>query len=359
MSKETLETRKSRRDIGLVAGKKVYKLLSCQRTRKRRNTAERNDESEPFLDLPDTPTSKSSRFDTENQTPPQSPSSPRLKPPTYREVLTAQSALNLAVYTLLAMHAVGYDALIAIYLHHPVQAHDAPGVNLPFRFSGGLGMDSQGIGFMWTVYAVWGAFIQLVIFPPVARAFGELAVLRASSHAFPIVYLLHPFAAMLPTARGRQLAVLVLMMLKGALSIAAFPCSAILMTNSAASVRVLGLLNGLAVSISAVGRGGGPALAGASFSLGADIQFGMLSWIVLALFGVLAAAPQWWLRQMEGFGDKPEAAKRSSESDGAARPNGNGKAGYEAVQQDGEDELANSNDPSDPFVGSPDRTRRV
>lgn len=93
----------------------------------------------------------------------------------------------------------------------------------------------------------------------------------------------------------------VMMLTKGFCGIFAFPCSTILLTNSASTLRVLGTLNGVATSISAVGRAAGPALAGVTFSAGVDIGYVVISWWTLAVVGVIGAVPVWGLVEMEGF----------------------------------------------------------
>lgn len=75
-----------------------------------------------------------------------------------------------------------------------------------------------------------------------------------------------------------------------------------MLTNSAISLRVLGTLNGVATSVSAVGRATGPAVGGAVFEVGAVHGWAILPWWVLAGFAVLGAIPVWWLIEMDGFG---------------------------------------------------------
>lgn len=51
--------------------------------------------------------------------------------------------MNLIVYTCLALHAVAYDQLLPIFLHYPPQENRGsnPDVHLPFKFSGGFGLN--------------------------------------------------------------------------------------------------------------------------------------------------------------------------------------------------------------------------
>lgn len=147
-----------------------------------------------------------------------------------------------------------------------------------------------------------GMLIQFLIFPPAARYFGVLNCLKTVAVTFPVAYILTPFTALLPNQTAQQVGIFTIMLLKCWAAIFAFPCSTILLTNSAPSLRVLGTLNGVSTSISALGRAAGPAIGGWTFSYGVDIGYVILPWWTLASFAILGAVPVWWLVEMEGFG---------------------------------------------------------
>ena len=87
----------------------------------------------------------------------------------------------------------------------------------------------------------------------------------------------------------------------------AFPCAVILITNSASSYRILGTLNGVSTSISALGRAAGPAIGGAAFTWGVKLGYMILPWWTLAVFAALGVVPIWWLEEGEGFkGTEPD-----------------------------------------------------
>ncbi|KAL8731873.1 MAG: hypothetical protein Q9166_003157 [cf. Caloplaca sp. 2 TL-2023] len=189
-------------------------------------------------------------------------------------------------------------------MHHPPQ-HDRssdPSVSLSFKFSGGFGIDSDRIGLIFTLYGVAGTIIQFLIFPPLARYYGVLNSLKVVTIIFPLVYLATPFTALLPGPLIQQIVMFVVMLIKCFATIFAFPCSTILLTNSAISLRILGTLNGVATSVSAIGRATGPAVSGVMFEMGSKKGWAILPWWVLAGFAILGAIPAWWLVEMEGFG---------------------------------------------------------
>ena len=123
---------------------------------------------------------------------------------------------------------------------------------------------------------------------------------------FPLIYLATPFTALMPTASSQQVAMFAIMVIKSFAVVFAFPCITILLTNSAVSQRVLGTLNGVSTSVSALGRAAGPAIGGWTFSLGVDSGYVIFPWWTLAAFAVLGAIPVWWLVEMEGFGEVEE-----------------------------------------------------
>lgn len=99
-----------------------------------------------------------------------------------------------------------------------------------------------------------------------------------------------------------------------AVSTFAFPCSTILLTNSASSLRILGTLNGIATSAGAVGRAIGPAIGGSTFTYGVEIGYVILPWWVLSLIAVLAAIPSFWVVEGEGFGGDADNVEDDEDS---------------------------------------------
>lgn len=306
--KESLETKKYKRDYGRMLGSALSRSCS-RRKHKKPNWGNGNDEAEAFLSRNDSSGSELSSPVSKSK-----PSAPN-KPVGYREVFSPQSNINLVAYTLLAMHTVAFDQILPVFMHHPTQDIHSPDVHLPFKFSGGFGIGSGRIGVLFTIYGVCGMFIQFLAFPPLARRYGVLNCLKACSLTFPLVYLAVPFTSLLPTSGLRQAAMVGLMLMKGWCATFAFPCTTILLTNSAVSLRILGTLNGVATSISAIGRAAGPALAGITFTAGVDAGYVIVSFWMLATVAILGAIPTFWLIEMEGFGGDDDDSDESEGED--------------------------------------------
>lgn len=315
---ETLASRKHKRDYGRLLG------LDLELSIKRRIKALkdffrrlRGEEAEPLLPadyrLPNDTNTTITATDLKPGDPPSKP-----KPPTYTEVLTPQTILNLLVYTILAMHSIAFDQLLPVFMHHP---RSGPGIlplpslrngDSPLRFNAGFGLHSGIIGLFFTAYGIVGIFYQFLIFPPVARRYGVANCLKAVMVVMPIVYLLVPFATLVPSAEAAEGTLFALWLVKGLGSTFAFPCTTILLTNGASSIRVLATVNGIATSVSAIGRAAGPSLSGTLFTWGARVGFIVAPFWMLAGVGVFGAVASFWLEEGEGFGDD----KMDGEEDG-------------------------------------------
>lgn len=218
-------------------------------------------------------------------------------------------------------------------MHHPVQDHSAnnPDFQPPLKFAGGFGLDSGRIGFIFTLYGISGMLVQFLVFPPVARKYGVVKCLRVCAICMPIIYFFVPFAALLPDRTSQEIAIFTLMIIKGCcmflrcsstrhitdsipVSTFAFPCSTILLTNSASSLRILGTLNGIATSVGAIGRACGPAIGGSTFTYGVKIGYVVLPWWTLSLIATLAAIPSFWVVEGEGFGGDTDNVEDDEDS---------------------------------------------
>ncbi|GIJ84530.1 hypothetical protein Asppvi_003377 [Aspergillus pseudoviridinutans] len=292
---ETLAAKKHHRDVGLRLGQML--TGSCSSRRKEMSYSETREVDETTALLGQHRSTKSTAA----------------KRPSWKEVFSPQSTLVLLAYGMLAMHNMAFDSLLPVFLHTPIQRLDGnPEVRLPFKFIGGFGVDSQTIGIYYTLIGIIGMFVQFFIFPAAAKRFGVLNFIKVIAVTFPVVYLLTPFTALVP-ASIRSFVVCMLMLSKLACTIFSFPCCTILLTNSAASLNVLGTLNGVGTSVSAIGRAAGPALVGAAFSYGVNQGYVILPWWLLAVFAALSAVPVFWVEETDGFHGSQESESETAE----------------------------------------------
>lgn len=188
-------------------------------------------------------------------------------------------------------------------MHHPVQLDSDPAVSLPFKFAGGFGLESRRIGVIFTLFAITSTICQFLLFPPIARRLGVLRCLRIAFLVFPLVFFFTPFLSLIQDPIGRQIGMVILLVVRGVAGTFAFPTSTIMLTNSAPSLRVLGTINGLATSFSAVGRAAGPTLAGGLFTWGVKRGYVIVPFWVLSVVAFVACIPTMLLVEGDGFGD--------------------------------------------------------
>jgi len=200
-------------------------------------------------------------------------------------------------------------------MHHPRQVGDSASFSPRLKFSGGFGIDARRIGAIFTLFAISSTACQFLVFPPLARRLGVLCCLRIAFLIFPVVFFVTPFIALIGDARAREATMVILLMVRGVAGTFAFPTSTIMLTNSATSLRVLGTINGLATSMSAVGRAAGPTIGGGLFTWGVKRGYVIVPFWAMSAIALVASVPTWWLVEGKGFGGEEEG-EREGEGEG-------------------------------------------
>ncbi|KAJ5893754.1 MFS transporter, partial [Penicillium taxi] len=283
---ETLETKKDQRDVGLEIGK----VLTGSCTSRRKGDLERKAVDEESASLLPKSSLKSSKKDQPIKRVSHS----------WSQIFTFQSSIILVAYTLMSGFGMAFDSVFPVFLHYPVQQlHENLDVNLPFKFASGFGVDSQTIGTYYTIIGIIGMFIQFYLFPPVVKRYGVLKCYQVSAICMPIIFLLTPFTALVPGVL-RTPVVIFVMLAKLSTTIFGIPCCTILLTNSASSMAVLGTLNGVGTSFSALGRAAGPAVIGSAFSYGVKEGYVLFPWWLLSALALWGILPGLWIIEQEG-----------------------------------------------------------
>lgn len=108
-SQETLESKRDQKDYGLVLGQKLNTAVKRQLLRaKNLWHRAKGEETEPLLKHAVHSSSTTDREDDDDDEDARKPRT-ELARVTVREVMTVQSMTNLAIYTILATHSLGYD----------------------------------------------------------------------------------------------------------------------------------------------------------------------------------------------------------------------------------------------------------
>ncbi|RAQ54761.1 MFS transporter [Aspergillus flavus] len=217
----------------------------------------------------------------------------------WKSVISPQPILLVLISGVMSMHTVAFDSLFPVLLHLPKQhLKGNPDVHLPFKFSSGLGLETNEMGLFYSIVGVSSMVFQLVIFPWAARKYGILQCLKLACTVFPIMYLVVPFVPLLPQPLS-SVAVVALLVLKMAGAAFVFPCCTILISEVAGAIGMLATVNGIATSIIAFGQALGPGVMGPTFSFGVKLGYTILPWWLLAGFAFLSSLPVAWIKEVD------------------------------------------------------------
>lgn len=315
---ETHEELKGRRDFGIEAGRWLLGHLRTRMTDEitvekageailQENFALLEDEEPPgYRTTEGSPCHPSSPSRSPNALPAgtKSKSGRGLKsqPRGVRKAFTKQVILNIAGFGLLAYHSISFDQLMPVFLSEPISTEPT---SLPFRFTGGFGLSSKTIGLMLAVQGVYSMLAQLYLFPFAASHFGTLKTFRFVLMTWPILYLLVPYLVLLPQ-RLQMPAVYICLLWKITAHVHAFPSNAILLTNSAPSLLVLGVINGAAASTASLARAFGPTVTGFIHSWGLEIGSTGVAWWASGFICFVGALESLWIEELDGRMDHPD-----------------------------------------------------
>jgi hypothetical protein len=176
---------------------------------------------------------------------------------------------------------------LPVFLSTP-DAKDAA-TALPFKFVGGFGLSTKQIGFFLSIQGLYSMIATIVFFPIVVRRLGALNLFRTLAISYPILYFVTPYLALCPEW-ARTYAIYAIIIWKCTFATFAYPANAILLTNSAPSLLLLGTINGVAASTASLSRAFGPTVSGFLYSLGLKLGYSGLAWWCTALFTIAGAA---------------------------------------------------------------------
>ena len=189
-----------------------------------------------------------------------------------------------------------------VFLSEPISTEP---ISLPFHFTGGFGLSSKTIGFMLSVQGVYAMFAQWYLFPFAARHFGTLKTFRFVLLTWPLLYILVPYLILLPQ-RLQMPGVYLCLLWKITAHVFAFPSNAILLTNSAPSLLVLGVINGVSASTASLARACGPTVTGFIHSWGLEIGSTGVAWWASGIICAIGAMESLWIEEVDGRMDRPD-----------------------------------------------------
>lgn len=183
---------------------------------------------------------------------------------------------------------------------------------LPFKFASGYGLSTKQIGVILSVQGIYSMFATVFIFPIVVRRLGALGLFRMLAIAYPLLYITTPYLVLLPDSL-RMAGVYALVIWKCTFATLSYPSNAILLTNSAPSLLMLGTINGVAASTASLSRAFGPTVSGLLLSAGLKIGYSGLAWWCSALISLAGTIISFSMTDKGGRMDVDEKADEDQE----------------------------------------------
>ena len=191
---------------------------------------------------------------------------------------------------------MSFEQLMPVLLSSPI-SNEPP--SLPFRFTGGFALPTKTIGLILSLQGVYSMLAQIFLFPIVAQRFGSLKTWRFVVITWPLLYFIIPYLVLLPH-QWRMTGVFFCLVWKVTAQVLAYPSNAILITNSAPSMLVLGAINGIAASTASLSRAFGPTLSGLIHSWGLEMGYTGIAWWAVGLIAVVGAFESLWMEEPDG-----------------------------------------------------------
>jgi len=189
-------------------------------------------------------------------------------------------ALVLAAY-----HQMAFGSTL------PVHLLDKPSTS-PRRLDlrGGLGYTVHDVGTYMAVNGVIALCIQGFIFPPFVERVGVWHSFVSMIVLYPISYVVMPFLSVLPKP-VLPAGIYATLILQNFFGIIMMPCGLILLKNAAQSPKVLGRVNGMAMSGTCLARTVASPLVGLIYSRGGSAA----AWFSCAGVALLAIVQMFWV----------------------------------------------------------------
>ncbi|KAL2820587.1 ASST-domain-containing protein [Aspergillus granulosus] len=222
----------------------------------------------------------------------------------FRRIWTKNVWCTLLAQAFFDFQMGAFNNLWLLFLSTPrYDANDpaSPIQQLPFIFTGGLGMLPQSVGFATAILGVIGMILQFTIYPSINSRLGTAKSYQYFLTLFPVAYAFAPYIALAPSttpppgqANGGWVwfSIIVVLFLQVTARTFTLPTSIILLNNCSPHPSVLGTIHGIGQSVSSAFRTIGPIFSGAWYGYGLEIGTVGFAWWLIALvsvFGCVAA----------------------------------------------------------------------
>ncbi|KAJ3549976.1 hypothetical protein NM208_g216 [Fusarium decemcellulare] len=187
--------------------------------------------------------------------------------PRLKAILSKNVCLTLLQHFLQALHVATFNSVLYILL--PTPRGDWSKFDLPFRFTGGLGLSSKKVALTISTIGAIGIPLQLFLFPKLSVRLGILRAYKVFLPLSIVVYIALPYLSLLPDDYA-----IVWACLTGVLSLQVVsrvfvtPATMMLVDGSSPSPSLLGTIHGFASSTSSAARIIGPTIGGTALGWG-------------------------------------------------------------------------------------------
>nr|XP_036578384.1 major facilitator superfamily transporter [Colletotrichum truncatum]KAF6785627.1 major facilitator superfamily transporter [Colletotrichum truncatum] len=217
-----------------------------------------------------------------------------------RRIFTKKMLLVLLATVLLDIQiAVTSDAMFNIFSYPVATEEEERQRALPFRFSGGAGFKPHSLAWTTSIFGLTGLPFQLLVYPKVTQRFGTLKTWRYFMFAFPLIWFLYPYIAVMPSTTPAPSEktgfivwayVVVLACATGLFVGCVAPCQLILTALSSPHPSALARTQGITFFVSTAVRGSGSALSGSLLAYGLVRNMAGLPFWLSSVVGVVAIA---------------------------------------------------------------------
>ncbi|OCK95734.1 MFS general substrate transporter [Cenococcum geophilum 1.58] len=289
--KESLQSRESNRDFGVVLGRSVVRFIE-RIVLQRRSAGYAAIQLDEFLEA-------ATNEIAEGKFSKPLPSISQPPPPPFRSIWTREVLVTMISFGLLPLHNSAFMHIFPVYLCTP----SADNSNATFlSFNGGLGLTSPSVGLWLSFFGVCGILLQLFIYPRMQAKIGTLGCFRVALFTFPLAYLFAPYLSLLGNhGFSRWPCIAVILCAQVMARTIAIPSTVILLTNAAPAKNVLGTVHGAGNMFSSLARAVGPVFGGVVFAWGMEKGVvGLVWWLYLTIIALIALAWSYTMSAPDG-----------------------------------------------------------
>ena len=229
----------------------------------------------------------------------------------FRRIFTRNVVLTLFAQFLMTFHIGTFNSLWFVFLSTPVHdpSHSDHTTRLPFRFTGGLGLQPKSVGMAMAILGVIGINLQLFLYPCVSTRLGTIRSWRFFLLAFPVAYFLVPYLSVVPsttepphakTGAAVWFSLLGILLIQVLGRTFALPAQTILVNNCSPHPSVLGTVHGLGQSVSSGARTIGPMIGGVVYGAGLNAGYVGLVWWCLSSIAVCGCLASLLVKEGDG-----------------------------------------------------------